>query len=357
MGIGKPYFKCQICVWLMLLIGCSQSHTGDLRVIEVGLKKVTDLHLSDVSREINVIALETSEVSYINSIYDLFQYDDRLYIQVSSQKVLIFDLEGNFIQELGNRGEGPGEHQYIKSITVDKKIKEIYLTSTKKVLVFSKTHEFLREKLLKNTWDYLYFSNEKRYTVEQKYGVPNELGYVNYTSLYELNSELSIIDTLSVRAVQLNANSASSYPFNHYLSSVDHDLFYYASVLTNEEFLRDTLYQIKESEAIPYLKLDFGKLILNEKGIKSTWIYNIVHSKSYIICEYSNLGDKMFFLYDKKESKGYNMKEGLLDSEGDPIVLRPYDLSNDMFYYIKKSAYTNLSTEEENPLIGIVYLK
>jgi hypothetical protein len=62
-------------------------------------------------------------------------------------------------------------------------------------------------------------------------------------------------------------------------------------------------------------------------------------------------------LYDKFKSQGVNLKDGILDSQGDPVVLRPLNLKNDMFYYIKTSQFTKVSKEEMNPVIGIVTLK
>ena len=63
------------------------------------------------------------------------------------------------------------------------------------------------------------------------------------------------------------------------------------------------------------------------------------------------------FLYDKKNKRGYNLSEGLIDDDGEPVFLRPLDLDRDVFYYIKKAEYIESSIEEQNPEIGIVKLK
>lgn len=86
-------------------------------------------------------------------------------------------------------------------------------------------------------------------------------------------------------------------------------------------------------------------------------LYNIVNSSSYYILEYDQDWKRFMFLYDKKNKTGYNLSEGLIDDNGEPMFLRPLDLANNLFYYIKKVEYVDKSIEEENPIIGIVKLK
>jgi hypothetical protein len=82
-----------------------------------------------------------------------------------------------------------------------------------------------------------------------------------------------------------------------------------------------------------------------------------VNSSSYYILEYDQDWERFMFLYDKKNNTGYNLREGLTDDGGEPIFLRPLDLEEDLFYYIKKKEFINASIEEQNPEIGIVKLK
>lgn len=96
---------------------------------------------------------------------------------------------------------------------------------------------------------------------------------------------------------------------------------------------------------------------LNQQGYQTMLINNINNAASYIICEYDQDWERMMFLYDKKRSKGYNLKGGLVDDEGDVVLLRPLDLAKDTFYYVKEAKFSNSNVEETNPVIGIVKLK
>jgi hypothetical protein len=104
--------------------------------------------------------------------------------------------------------------------------------------------------------------------------------------------------------------------------------------------------------------LDFEKPHINERGIKKYWIANMVNTRSYISSLYYNEKNEIrMYLHNKVTGKSYNFKEGILDHKGDPVLLRPMDPENDIFYYIKKDQFSDLKTEEKNPTIGIVRLK
>ncbi|WP_194972364.1 6-bladed beta-propeller [Aquiflexum lacus] len=78
---------------------------------------------------------------------------------------------------------------------------------------------------------------------------------------------------------------------------------------------------------------------------------------NYLIAEYTIEWEKMMFLYDKRISKGYNLNGGVLDEDGEPLILYPMDLTKDIFYFVKSVEYQDATIEEANPVIGIVRLK
>jgi hypothetical protein len=129
-------------------------------------------------------------------------------------------------------------------------------------------------------------------------------------------------------------------------------------VLTPENLMWDTLYQVKDKRVVSAVRFDFErKQSLDERGYQTLLLYNIINSSSYYILEYDQDWERFMFLYDKKNKTGFNLSGGLIDDEGDPVFLRPLDLDQDLFYYIKKAEYVDSSIEEQNPVIGIVKLK
>ncbi|MFD2033222.1 6-bladed beta-propeller [Belliella marina] len=342
---------------LICLFSCAKIENTDLLWIDVDKNGVSEVLLSDVAEDVSLVTLQTNEESFITFVSDLKFYKNNLYVKDGNNRVLVFGHDGVFLKQLGIRGEGPGEYQYVNALSIDTNANLIYLGSQDKLLVFSAKHELLNEKKLGFYSYNLESVNNKLYVVSQSYGNPVSSGYANQTTLYELTSEIEVEDTIPARTVLLDKNQASTYGYEHFISVVNEEMFLYTPVMTNEKILRDTLYQLEGKSLIPYVKFNFDKPHIDDRGIKNIWIYNIINSKSYIICEYSLKGQKMFYLYSKRDSKGYKMKEGILDSRGDAVVLRPLDLSNDVFYFTKKEEFSDVSIEEPNPIVRIVKLK
>jgi hypothetical protein len=129
-------------------------------------------------------------------------------------------------------------------------------------------------------------------------------------------------------------------------------------VLTPENVIRDTLYQVVDNIVKPAVKFHFERPQSFDKwGVQTLALLNIINSSSYYILEYDQDYSRFMFLYDKKNKTGFNLSEGLLDEDGDPVFLRPLDLKQDLFYYIKKVEFEDKAIEEQNPVIGIVRLK
>jgi len=345
---------------LILIFGCNGSSDSDLDFllsIDVPKRLDDNIQLSALSDSVYVIKLETNEGAFITNVNDVFIFKEDLVIVTLDGRVLIFGPKGEFKQVLGKKGEGPGEYKYVSSFSIDEELDLLYIVSSRKVLVYSSEFEFLKEYNLNFFIDYITLINGGLYAVSQEYGNVVEEGYANETILYSLSSDFEIIDTLPLRKVVMKKKVASVLGYKHFLGTNGIHSFIYAPVTTNEEILRDTLYQLEGNQILPYAKLNFPKPHHDEKGIKQYWIANIVNASNFLFTYYFKKDNPLIiFLYDKRTEKGYNTV-GFLDNEGDPVFLRPLDLANDIFYYVKKVEYVDKSTEEENPMIGIVKLK
>jgi hypothetical protein len=101
-------------------------------------------------------------------------------------------------------------------------------------------------------------------------------------------------------------------------------------------------------------KSDLIQITVPKKFDEDIYLVDIAN---YLIAEYSIEWEKKMFLYDKRTSKGYNLNGGVLDEDGEPLILYPLDLTKDIFYFVKSVEYQDATIEEANPLIGIVRLK
>ncbi|WP_339865016.1 6-bladed beta-propeller [uncultured Algoriphagus sp.] len=338
-------------------ISCSQTTDPGLQIIEIPKSSDSELYLSDLAKSVEQIQLETKEGSFIGAILELQQNNEKLYVRDVGDKVLVFDRKGNFLRTLGTLGEGPGEYRSAYSLAIDKKSGKIYLGSFNKLLVYSSEHEFLSEKKFSFFVDYLSIVNEAPVIITDRSLIPVENGYETQSILFQLDQSLNIKDSLLLRNAFVKKQLLMGFTDRHFISITSEETFLYKPVLTPENFLRDTLYQLSEANLTPAFKLEFGQPHFDDKGEKIVKIYNIMNAFSYVICQYTRGKYKMLFIYDKINEKGFNLKDGILDQDGNPVVLHPLDLENNIFYYTKSSEFVNGDTEELNPMIGIVKLK
>ncbi len=340
-----------------LIFGCSKTPKTDLTSIHVPNKIDEPVLLSELAITDKKIKLETKDGVFLGNIVDVKLYKDRLFVS-DKKKVSIFDLEGNFIQFLGEEGEGPGEYKLVTSMDIDSASGLIYVSSYNKLLVFGADLGLVEERKLGYPIGYLKVLDGDLWIVSEEIGIKVGDKTANQTNLYKLGNTFEISDTIPFRRVILDKIQIGGYWFRYWLSDTGEGIFLFMPVLTPENTLRDTLYQLSDGMIKPAIKFHFERAqSLNEQGYQTLLLYNVVNSSSYYILEYAQDWEPFMFLYDKKNKIGYNLSKGLTDADGDPVFLRPLDLDADLFYYTKKKAFSDLSTEEENPEIGIVKLR
>lgn len=362
-NINSYQFQKKIFLILFLIIvflscvGGTKESDSKLETINVPNSRNSELFLSEIAESVELIQLETIKNGLLGYVLDVQLLRDRLFIH-DSFKISVFNLKGNFLNILGKSGDGPGEYGIIYSIAIDHLSGLIYVASERKLHVYNSNLQFIKEKKFPILLQFIGILNHRPILISETLGVKVINGFANQTNLFELDPDLQIVDSIHIRTVVLPERIISGYPFKHYLSVVENDNFLYKPVLTPENSIRDTLYKISGRELIPYIKLNFQKAqSLNIEGFKNTNINNIIYSKSYLICEYEHENQLMMFLFDRKKLIGYNLEGGIRDNDGEKVLLRPLDLSNDTFYFVKEVKFENSETEESNPIIGIVKLK
>lgn len=312
------------------------------------------LYLTDLTNSINQIQLETNESALIGVIKDIKFFNDKFYINDGNQ-ILVFNSNGNYLLKLGNQGGGPGEYGVIYSMDIDLNANLIYVSSVRKLIVFSADHKLIKEKNYPMLLGYIKVIDKKIMIISDETSSDVENRLIRNTTLYELDSSLNIINNSIVRKMIIDKNKSIGYNYKFFISSDELGDYFFKPVFTPEENFRDTLYKIDGVRLIPYKIIDFQKSQkLDSDGYITPIMLNIINSSSYIICEYIQDNEMMLFLYENSTSKHYNLNNGILDHDGIPIVLRPLDLLNNTFYYIKQTKYEKGLKEELNPVIGVV---
>ena len=98
------------------------------------------LNLSDYAKSVTYIPLETNDSSLLGSITASKQLNNKYVILDSwyhgNGKCLLFDKRGNFIREIGKRGQGPEEYIIIASIDINPVFNHVLISDKRKCLEY-----------------------------------------------------------------------------------------------------------------------------------------------------------------------------------------------------------------------------
>jgi|GEM_PF-595296 hypothetical protein len=353
--LGEKCISFTILSIVLSLQGCTNSELSGIPTIKVP-KESEEILLKNFIKSIKYIPLETKEGSYISSILELKIINGNFLIRDVSGRVLIFDSEGKFIRMLGKMGDGPREYSRAYSIETNEEEELIYLGSVRKIQIYSKDFEFIKEKNLPFFVSYLSVLNGELLIITKKDGAKMNSGASKETFLYKMNKSLELIDSTLFRIEQIIDRKTIGFTTKLYVSQNQTGAYLYTPVLIDEEYLRDTLYQIVDDFISPVLKLEFEGPKFSSDGTKNINIYNIIISSTYLFCQYDRENKRMLFFYDMIKKTGINITKGLLDENGDPHMLKPIDLSKNLFYFYSQTQFTNSAEEELNPTLIIVEL-
>lgn len=353
-------FSALLTLILVLSFSCQERSDNEDSLLTVEVPKETEKHtkLEEISDSVIKVTLENHEDAFITNVKEVVSVDSNFVVVTYDNRILIFDQSGKFVKVLGKQGDGPGEYRFLSAFAKDEGSRKLYVISSKKVLVYTFDFQLVDEFTLDFYVSNFSFQKDKIFVISYEYEIAVDDGFATETSMYILDTNFNILDTIPIRKVVRKDRQAGRLGYNKFISSDGFNSFIYAPVATNERFLRDTLFQLDTNRIIPYAKLRFAEPHLDERSIKRYFIANIFLTANYLGSHYYKDGnDIYFFLHNTKTSKAYNFKGGPLDDEGDAVVLNLLDASSDTFYYVKSSEFTNSSSEEQNPVIGIVRLK
>lgn len=348
-----------LCLGLSIccIVACRPSNK-EFQIIQVSDTDPTEITLGKVATSIEKIQLETRKESFIGNVSDVLTFRDHILTIDKVAGVLVFDKAGRFLQMVGSKGDGPGQYaSVIYHAAINKEKGLIYLASGNKLLVFSDTFSFLKEKKYPFLIQYLFVNQGDLHALSKDLGKPHEDGFISTTLIFKLDPNLEVMDSVVFREKISKKRTIAGYAFKHFYSDDLDGQYFYLPDLTSEGFLRDTLYQMNKQRFLPFAKLAFDVPIsIDERGFQSVLLLNVFKSKTYIFAEFDVDFERHIFLFNLNTKKGFTVKEGFTLESGQKVTLRPLDSSNDTYYYIEESEFQDAKTEEKNPIIGIVEL-
>ncbi|MFH0843829.1 MAG: 6-bladed beta-propeller [Bacteroidota bacterium] len=113
--------------------------------LEKDIDRIKSIPLSTFGSKLEYIPLETGSDFLIKSVDNIFINDSFIFIGDYNQRLLLFDINGKYLRQIGKIGKGPGEYQSVENFVVGNKQKEIYILSYREVNIFDFTGQFKRD--------------------------------------------------------------------------------------------------------------------------------------------------------------------------------------------------------------------
>ena len=109
-----------LIVFLLFFVSCVPRIDEKERLFKEITCEQTYISLAD-SLDFHFIPLETNDSCLIGSIAAVQIVDDRIFLLEGQKReaLFVFDMNGKFKQQIGKKGGGPEEYQYISSFDID----------------------------------------------------------------------------------------------------------------------------------------------------------------------------------------------------------------------------------------------
>jgi hypothetical protein len=215
------------------------------------------LQIDSIFRDIKTIPLETKSACLVSYINKVMFYEDKIFILDDKQKLLVFNINGKFLYQIGKIGRGPGENTQQKDFDIDKN-GNIYLLDYQRIQKYNINGAFLK------SYPFHFSKNNEIICVPYQLAIKNDSNFCiwggslgkdffpdrDFFAMYEMSKEGKI--THKYFPVKYNI-SGNSNIFNRY-----RDL-----TLIDPIFGSNLIYSISSDSIKIRYQIDFGEKALD----------------------------------------------------------------------------------------------
>lgn len=372
-----------IIIFVFILFSCKNSKDSyytkqNYETISIDIEKSKKTLTSEMFDSIRYIILEDKEKSLIKNVNKIEIDNNNIYIMDSFNKLLCFDKNGNYLNNIGKIGQGPGEYIKIFDFTLDKNLNEILILdrTEKKIIHYNLNGNFKSQSNIKVMAsqisildnNFLLFSGGSDY-------------YTNNKGTLSFNLFLQSLNGDIIKKEFPYKEKYDNIVINKVFDTNYHDLttlFHYA--------IYDTIYEITPEYIYPKYHIDFTKNKLpldkiNKENFRSylnktqyASIIDVSHSKKYLYINYRQNGRVHFYLKrNNKQDLSVSFLENDLDKTSFSLSKSDKIIDNKVFYVkypedilrsyqsdsvsLKTPNGIKTITKDSNPVIVIGYLK
>jgi hypothetical protein len=264
-------------VLLAHLISCKNYiDIEPVHLISVDINKSESLDISETADIVNIVNLELTDNSLIREISKIFLTDQFiLIVDLIKSEIFVFNKSnGKFIRNIGQKGQGPGEHIMFNDVFFEKSSQLIYAHERIKrnMMIYNLSGDVINELPCKY-WFRGFCKNKDGFWVYSCYPEENPEGY----ALMLLNDNL----TERIEGFFPQKSFFQAVNGSRFINDIN-DIFYFTYPFSN------VIYQLNEGKPQPYFQIDFGS-----KTLPYSKIHKMSDPVEYTDLTYNNdyLGD------------------------------------------------------------------
>ena len=310
-----------------------------------------------------LISLQTTEESLIGKISGLYLIENKLFVVDANkaQTIFVFDLQGNYLYQIGSKGEAPGEYSSINQVTVTHEGIAILDWLKWKYISYDLEGNLLFEHTFRNK------TPERILRLDEHTFIGSHAGYSEKYPFHLtwFNDKDSVMDT-GIPITNPHPASAGSLKY----TSVGSILFYYN--------LCDTIFEISGREVFPKFRLglynpgevsaflkqtenmdksDYRKALYDFKDGKITNYYSLLETEDYWIVEHQKGSFVYFSVVDKYTNKSRNyIRTNIAKRKLYIPFIMQSTYKNWLISCIDETFYLELSREDQERFMSHVIL-
>jgi hypothetical protein len=151
MKIINIILKSYILAVISIVSGCGRNSTvhKNMNYITIAVdaeKSLNGINMSEIFSAVEYIPLETGDNNLIGEINQIVIFKDRIYISdtYQTQSVFCYSMEGKFLYKLDKKGQGPDEYIKLNGIDIDRdKERLLIYSSENKILEYDMDGNFI----------------------------------------------------------------------------------------------------------------------------------------------------------------------------------------------------------------------
>ncbi len=305
-----------ICI-LITLYSCTNPISSNIHTKNVNFGDVRKVKTSDLISEIDFIKLETNSNSRFGKIDQIIIYNNKVYILDSyqSSSLLVFSIEGKFINKIMKVGRGPGEYLTASCFGIDEK--------NELILLFDRQ----QNKILRYRIDNLSYVDDIRIPVQTPatfmFNAKENLYYYYYA--FKGNNKHIAITTGNGKVVN---NLIDAEPAGRILHGCQCNFYHFNDDICIFPYFSNKIFTVNRDTAYVKYELTFGK---------------------------NKMPDKELFI--NSDNSGVIMKELMSGDDGRIRMLIPYESEDRLLvkYYIKQDVFIGIWQKEMNQVVNFKY--